>query len=240
MARDPFATQGELGSDFVGTISKAEAITGQYGPQVVVTVKLDEAIVKNDGTLLMEMPIYVRLGAGWKASADGDLLVHDSGDADKVMDGRAQYGKWIERARDLGGPVQAAMIANSPDGPYRVSAWQGLRFHFMSEGGGRDFAFTNDAGEKITGKSRPMTMPAEYLGTTGAPAASNGQTAAPMTDEAVEALGLPTDVLSVLIDLAKTHTYGAWVNEALKFRDESPGLMAALGDDELYRTLQVR
>jgi hypothetical protein len=230
---------GGFTEDFTGEIADLVFQPGQFGTQAIVTVALDEPITKNDGTLLNDKTLYISVGAGWNTT-DGTTLVHDSGDDSKKMRADSKWGKFTERIVELGAADQ---IVKAGGGVYNTAGWKGLRFHFMTEGAGNPYKFSDKVtGEVKEGKTKGQAMPVEFLGTKDAPqAGSVGASTSPgfsLTD-------LPDEVIEAWAPIADSSANGDFMKAVMAsplFTKDALGesygaVTKALGDGSLQSAL---
>lgn len=219
MPRDPFDMEaGGFTSDYNATISAVNFAEGKYGFQATFTCKYDQPIAKDDGTLSVDRPEFVSIGGNdqWRAIDNGAGFVSADGDLDKRVRVNSGFGRWLERVLELVGKDQ--LVAEGRDAPYTESFWKGLRFHFETEGEGKDYSFKDkDTGEQKTGKTKGYTIPTEYL---GASAATNGH----VEEFDVNSLELPENVLGQLVSAADA------ADSAQEF--QSKALSVALGQED--------
>jgi hypothetical protein len=230
--------------DYTGTLADLVFQPGEFGPQAIVTVGLDEPFTRDDGTLANERTIYLRIQRGFDVAPDG-TLIHESGDKDKKMksDG-SQWVKFAERVSELVPDVRSKV----PGGITDSRGWgeAGLRFHFMTEGAGAAYKFKDESGEEKSGKTKGFVMPVEYLGTKDQPlsgsvgASTNGS--APFS-----IVSLPDAVIEAWGPLAEASSdNGAFQSSVLKSglltKDalapaDYNAVTAALGDGSLREAL---
>lgn len=225
--------------DYTGTIADLVFQPGEYGPQALVTVDLDEPFTAADGTLQNARTIYLRIQKGFNVAPDGTLL-HESGDLDKKMksDG-SQWVKFAERVIEL----EPSLRDKLTGGVTSTDGWVGgYRFHFMTEGAGKDYKFKDDKGVEQSGKSKGQVMPVEYLGTTDAPVA--GTVGASTSNGAFSLSTLPDATIEALMALAESDTFASDVLKGglldRKALGEAYGpTTAALGNGELQQALRA-
>lgn len=227
---------GIFTEDFTGEIADVVFTPGEFGTQAVVTVALDEPITKRDGTLMNDKVIYLRTGDGW-GTADGVSLTHD--DPTKKITARSQWGAFANRVVELSPDARDAILT-AGGGVYSTLGWKGLRFHFMTEGAGEKYSFTDrTTGEVKSGERKGVIMPVEYLGTSAAPLAGQVGATAPV---GFSVAILPDTVIEAWTPLAEsTEDNGAFMKAVMgsglytkdKLGDAYGPVTKALGDGEL-------
>lgn len=189
---------GIFTEDFTGEIADLVFTPGEYGTQAVVTVALDNPITKRDGTLMNDKTLYLRTGDGWGVDGQGNLT-HE--DPTKKITARSQWGSFANRVIEIAPEAKDKILA-AGGGTYSPLGWTGLRFHFMTEGAGEKYSFTDrQTGEVKSGEKKGVIMPVEYLGTKDAPVSGQVGASAPA---GFDLSALPDDVIDTWRPLAET------------------------------------
>jgi hypothetical protein len=237
MARDVFdIPSGEFVEDFTGTISDVAFVEGTFGWQTQVTVTLDEAIPKQDGTLMTEKTIYLGLPDDWR-STDGftlDKIVNGAVDPEAKISRRNKWGNFVGCLQDLGAPLR-----EKGTHLYSATEWAtaGYRCRFETIDAGRSYKMNDRVtGEPKEGKTKGYVAPTEFL---GVKSGSNGQ--APKAFD-LAALALPDATYEALNTLAQGSTADEFMVGAVKHRSESAdpvAFMDAVKSGALYERLAI-
>lgn len=236
MARDPFdIPSGEFTEDFTGSIKTVEFPAGDYGTQAKVIITRDEPVAANDGTLLTEKHIYLRVPRDWTSRDGGltlDRVVDGMVDEDAKITRRSQWGDFIGRLDDLGVDRRSLGLT-----AYSASAWENCGVHgrFETVKAGEDYTLTDrDTGEKKQGKTKGYVAMTELLGVAG----TNGQ--APKAFN-LASLGLPDETVDILMGLAQAETPAKFQTDAVAHRKDATdlaGFMEAVTSGQLYEALR--
>lgn len=241
-------TEQTFGIDFSGTVVQSIGMETQFGQvQVIWTVLRDEPFTKEDGTVVTESPVWFSVGSAeeWIIKDGGDRIEHRT-NPDKMPSANSNYGKVLKRAVEEF-DLRDALKATGKS-PLDLSIWKGHRFHFMTEGAGKAYSFTDkETGEKKEGTTRGNTMPVEYLGTKDNPnpgtVGTSPRNGARVVDLA--SLAIPDDVLTQLRGAA------GLTDDPAKFRDlavdivlkaglgSNDALVDAVGNGGLYGALHA-
>jgi hypothetical protein len=239
MARDPFDLEaGGFTTDYTATTTMVVFANGQFNFQATFTNRYDTPVTKDDGTLSLERPEFVTIGSNdeWQPLQEGAAFGHVSKDPDRRVRSNSGYGRLIERVLELVG--RDALIEQGRTDPYCSAFWEGLHFHWETEGEGKDYSFKDkDTGETKSGKTKGYTIPTEYLG------AANG---AVVEDFDPTSLGLPETVLGQLVTIAaESASPGEFQGKALQvaLTQEDPthkqAMTAALAESRLWAALRA-
>lgn len=226
--------------DYTGTLADVVFADSQFGSQALATVALDEPFTRDDGTLATDRIIYLRIQKPFEIAADGTLAHPTNPDAKMKSDG-SQWVKFAERVAELVPDVRTLI----PGGISDASGWggAGLRFHFMTEGAGESYSFKDESGATKSGKSKGLTMPVEYLGTTANPQA--GSVGASVNGQGEFSLtSLPDDIIEAWTPYAESTTFQADVLKSGLLSPEKLGdayglVTKALGDGTLQKAFQA-
>jgi hypothetical protein len=232
-------------SDYVGTIQKVLFAESDFGNlQATFTNRYDTPIVGDDGEMRDTRPEFYTVGGAnlWRAVEGGSAFTSSDGDSDKRIRINSQFGELVNRIGDLVGREE--LLDRAPLGVddivplYQSETYEGLRFHWITEGAGKKYSFNDRAtGELKEGYTKGRQMPVEYL-----PGGEQLKLAA--ADFNVEALGLDDETLGDLRTLAagegfdKFQKSGISLARGLQGTDTYGTLIAALSDREFYETLR--
>ena len=209
----------ESDDSYQGVITSIKFEQGKYGFQAIVTTKHDEPRVKNDGTLSIERPEFIKVAGsdqGFTVTDDGNGFANASG---KKPKGNSGWGRFVKRLQELG-----------------VKEPVGAHLKWDREGAGNDYKFTDKVtGEQKQGKSNGYMIPVAYLGNNGVtPAASFDL--APLRDQ-----GLTAVMESDLAIAAKSSdTLNAFQAKAMEVEGVvgTAAVLSVLGREEFFTALR--
>ena len=244
--RNPFDTDDGFTQDYVATITKIIFAEDKFGNvQATVTNTYDQPILGDDNELRSERPEFYTVGGAktWTAIEEGSGFGPVDGNNDKRIRSNSGFGQLMLRIGELVGEqdlLERAPETGDANPLYRAETYLGLRFHWVTEGAGEDYKFTDkETGEERKGKTRGRQLPVEYL-------ADGEQLAIPIVSEFdIASLGLPEDVLNDLATQAEGYGFNEWQKAGLSLARDLQGteaygrLVPALSDRSFYEALRA-